>query len=409
MLSRFGGIVAGIAVATCALAGPELRLGFDAPGKREAWVGLGPLIAPPTTKYPANERLVRIPFEKPQKGLHAWVHDLETGNVARKPVGAGSEPILFKPVDFTLIFAVRIRLEHSGRPVAAARITLDDGTRPRDDLLVPEDRGEVLFYGVKPGSVRIEVEYKVGGRSKSLPVQAFEVSLDRVDPVPTLALVVPEAVPTVSSQTEKAAGRSGADGATSPTQPSTGSSLGRLLVYALALVAGIAAAYGLLRLLQARPDRVAAGLKKLGVAMPEPETDSPDASLPAPFAAPARPEPIILEGSEATPLAEPSASTTSVSVVNRNPRLVSTDGTTFAIPPGASIVGREVGLAIPLPSADTVSRRHAEIDRSGGQVALRDLGSTNGTFVNGQRLTEARLLEPGDEVQFGAVRFRFEA
>lgn len=408
MLSRLGGIVAGIAIATCSFAGPELRLGFDAPGNREAWVALGPLVAPPTTKHPANERLVRIPFDKPQKGLQVWVHDIETGNVARKPVGLGSEPIPFKSADFTLIFAVRVRLEHSGRPVAAARIALDDGNGPRDELLVPEDRGEVRFYGVKPGNVKVEVEYKVEGRAKALPAQSFEVSLDREDSVPTLTLVVPDAVPTVPSETEKAAGRSGADRASPQAQPSTGTSVGRLLVYALALAAGIAAAYGLLRLLQGRSDRVAVGLKKLGVAIPEPETESPDASVPAPITAPTKPEPIILEGSEATPLAEPPTAT-SVSVVNRGPRLVSADGAVFAIPPGASVVGRETGLPISLPSADTVSRRHAELDLSGGQVTLRDLGSTNGTFVNGQRLTEARLLKPGDEIQFGAVRFRFEA
>ena len=46
---------------------------------------------------------------------------------------------------------------------------------------------------------------------------------------------------------------------------------------------------------------------------------------------------------------------------------------------------------------------------SSGQVAIRDLNSTSGTFVNGERVTGARVLEPGDEVRFADVVTRFEA
>jgi pSer/pThr/pTyr-binding forkhead associated (FHA) protein len=60
-------------------------------------------------------------------------------------------------------------------------------------------------------------------------------------------------------------------------------------------------------------------------------------------------------------------------------------------------------------SDPTVSRQHAEIERSGEEVSVRDLGSSNGTFVNGAKLDSERVLCPGDTVQFGAVRYRFEA
>ncbi|MEO8198859.1 MAG: FHA domain-containing protein, partial [Thermoanaerobaculia bacterium] len=51
-----------------------------------------------------------------------------------------------------------------------------------------------------------------------------------------------------------------------------------------------------------------------------------------------------------------------------------------------------------------VSRRHAQISETETGWLLRDLSSENGTYVNGQRVTE-RLLADGDRVQFGTSRF----
>src|ERR1019366_8281195 len=49
----------------------------------------------------------------------------------------------------------------------------------------------------------------------------------------------------------------------------------------------------------------------------------------------------------------------------------------------------------------TVSRRHATITRKGGRFELADLGSTNGTFVNGGRVRKPVALKRGDEIKFG--------
>lgn len=57
-----------------------------------------------------------------------------------------------------------------------------------------------------------------------------------------------------------------------------------------------------------------------------------------------------------------------------------------------------------LPLTDqTISRRHAEMTPDGGRWILRDLGSSNGTFVNGVRVTEARTLHPGDQIRAGTT------
>src|SRR5690606_17927881 len=91
------------------------------------------------------------------------------------------------------------------------------------------------------------------------------------------------------------------------------------------------------------------------------------------------------------------------------PRLVAEGGQAFDLEEGLFAVGREDGLPISLAGESSVSRRHAEVMVSGGEVTLTDLGSPNGTYVNGRKIDSETTLRPGDQVQFGAVRFRFEA
>ena len=58
---------------------------------------------------------------------------------------------------------------------------------------------------------------------------------------------------------------------------------------------------------------------------------------------------------------------------------------------------------------DTVSRRHARIVREGGHAVLEDLGSTNGTFVNGEPVQGRLALNSGDQVKVGGAIFKFIA
>jgi hypothetical protein len=73
-------------------------------------------------------------------------------------------------------------------------------------------------------------------------------------------------------------------------------------------------------------------------------------------------------------------------------------GTRWRVDRDNMIIGREEDCDIVLPSRQ-VSRNHARIRRSGGRHILEDLGSKNGTFVNGQELTEPYTLQDGDEIQ----------
>ena len=80
-------------------------------------------------------------------------------------------------------------------------------------------------------------------------------------------------------------------------------------------------------------------------------------------------------------------------------------GMTYAINNEALVVGRTANLDNPIDD-DNVSRRHAEIFREGDCVKLRDLDSTNGTFVNSQRVKESVLCD-GDMILIGKVLFKF--
>lgn len=75
-------------------------------------------------------------------------------------------------------------------------------------------------------------------------------------------------------------------------------------------------------------------------------------------------------------------------------------GRIFALRPGASLIGRAPDVQVALLDGE-VSRHHARIGVIGGQVWLEDLGSTNGTLVNGTRIQGVAVLHGGDRVVIG--------
>jgi hypothetical protein len=72
-----------------------------------------------------------------------------------------------------------------------------------------------------------------------------------------------------------------------------------------------------------------------------------------------------------------------------------------------AIVGRLDTCDVPIHDK-SVSREHARLSQLPGGYVLEDLGSTNGTFVNGSRIQEAVVVRPGDEITFGSIEFSLE-
>jgi DNA-binding winged helix-turn-helix (wHTH) protein len=80
----------------------------------------------------------------------------------------------------------------------------------------------------------------------------------------------------------------------------------------------------------------------------------------------------------------------------------------FALAEGENIIGRdpEADVALQFPG---VSRRHARIVVAAGAGTIHDLGSKNGTWVRGQRLTAPCVLHDGDELRIGSMILTFRA
>lgn len=79
----------------------------------------------------------------------------------------------------------------------------------------------------------------------------------------------------------------------------------------------------------------------------------------------------------------------------------------FNIQGATCIVGRARGNAVRIPSPE-VSRQHCRLVLDRGIVTAEDLGSVNGTYVNGRKIKGAQVVHPGDALEIGPVSFVVE-
>lgn len=87
-------------------------------------------------------------------------------------------------------------------------------------------------------------------------------------------------------------------------------------------------------------------------------------------------------------------------------KLISIDGDhPIVLTKDVTVVGRKRGVCDVYIDRSSVSKLHCVVVKTDGLLFIRDLGSTNGTKVNGQRVTRGALL-PGDELAFANARFR---
>ena len=87
-------------------------------------------------------------------------------------------------------------------------------------------------------------------------------------------------------------------------------------------------------------------------------------------------------------------------------KLISTDGErSIRLKKDVTIVGRKRGVCDIYIDRSSISKLHCIIVKTDGLLFIRDLGSTNGTKVNGQRVTRGALL-PGDELAFANAKYK---
>ncbi len=321
------------------------------------------------------------------------VLDVKSGNLASR-TALPTDAWKVAPEEFNQIGELKVRVQQGGKPIDAASVTLN---KTVTKLIDPSSKGEVSFYAVTPGHIRIDVAYKVDGKDRTLNQQT-DIALKRSDPIPTIICDI---------------GGSASSSAAPPTVAPTGSKMpppivtpkpsglgviGGLILVMVAAAIALGVLYFGLKWIYANQEKTKDALAKVGVTVPDPVAPDPDPVVPASMAAAVQ-TPIVLPGADLSAVPPPLATA--------GFRLVGPLGS-FDLGEGVHVVGREPGLAISLVGESTVSRRHAEVIRQGSQLVVRDGGSTNGTFVNGQRVSGELPLHVGDSVQFGAISFRVE-
>ncbi len=307
-----------------------------------------------------------------------------------------------------------------------ADVILNDGSHSQNGLIDTSSNGSTEFYDVKPGDVAVEVHYHSGAASKSQK-QSFKVDLKRDVAVPMLVVALTGDVATVGPGTPDsgevgpgtAAGSPASSSEAAPPRPLTPQqkkvgAFAQIAVYLFGVLFAAAVIWFGYMWLQNNHTKAQSALKRVGLTLDDHSPFDPTTSNAINTAlTPPAPQPvqqILLSDATPTPLTpvhqpQPAYGATSIA---SSPQLKRDNGEVFQLPEGSSTLGRDAAVPLSFPSENSLSRRHAEVVRTGNKVIVRDLGSTNGTFVNGNKVATDTPLHPGDSVQFGAIRFRYE-
>ncbi len=120
-------------------------------------------------------------------------------------------------------------------------------------------------------------------------------------------------------------------------------------------------------------------------------------------------ESMILSPATRPPLVPKPVTATSSGASSSSRAPPSRTGDVYEIDSPPLTVGRGTNNDLPLDGDEYASGRHARFESRRDGVYIEDIGSTNGTFVNGIRLTRERRLAPGDVVRIGETDLRFES
>lgn len=368
-----------------------LTIDFKQEGERWWWAedAEGKPLTPPQ-KTTDTQTTVRLPAAS----ATVWVLDAKTANMAQVAVAEQKDTLTLAGERWSHVARLQVNVRKETLPVASAVVTLTDSKgQTHIQVLEPTAEGIVMFERVPLGKVTVKVQYG----SDQAVTQEMILTRERDQKVPVLNILVSGAVATVVPSQQKKA----AEGQQAPSSSLVGTVI-------MSVVAGVLAIWVILlliRLAKQKEQPITEVMQKLGVELPTPSgTASPQGS------APSTPPPPDLPPLDTAGI--PPTAPLSVAVGGVPTRLVGTQGayigTAFALEADLITVGRELGNGIVLDREATVSRRHAQFVKQGDTLLVEDLGSTNGTFVNGVRISGPTPVRPGDVVQFGACAFRVE-
>ncbi len=319
------------------------------------------------------------------------------------PQSEGSKDVHFRADDLQYVRSVRLRIvAEDKKPVESAIVRISDGMNTKMTAIVtPADEGVATFADVATGETTVKVEAE--GLRKTLDsdiniepgaTPGYEQDIKVAGDVNTIA---------VKAKAKQSAAKPQSGGLSAMLSALAGFVVLILIIIIVLLV------------LRKKGVTGKAALEGLGVQLPG---DADGAMGGAPAGQPTDPNVCQFCGQRkdasgqcacsVLPSAAAPAATGSSSA---GPRLVGFQGVysghIFELTGGSTLMGRESDNPIALPNDSTASRRHATISQTNGGYSIRDEGSSNGTFVNGAKVTEQQL-SAGDEIQIGGTKFRFE-
>jgi len=377
----------------------ETTLSFAGEGERWWWTesAKGEPLSPPQKTSDAS-----VAIKLPPNADALWVYDAKTGNLAQLKIADLKEKTELTSDRFSHVARVQVNLQAQGKPVASAVVQLTDATgKTHTRVLEPSAEGILVFERVPLGKVSITARYGDEGKAS----QETTLKAERETRTPIIELALSGSVATLEVAPK---GREGQGDAETPQT----SRIGAIVMFVIALALAIGVIVFLVRLATQKPQQLGEAMSKLGVELPQPTPAGQGSATAAAPAASPQPDLPSLESAGVDPTAAPIGATATVIAAGPATRIVATQGPyagqAFELTGDLMTIGRDAAQAIALVNDMGVSRTHAQIIRQGDQTLIEDLGSTNGTYVNGVRISAPTPIKPGDTLQLGASLFRVE-
>jgi hypothetical protein len=392
---------------------PTISVTFPEKGSYLYWLQYKEDGGKPAVTAPKHVAGESTDIEVPSAG-ELRIYNPKSGNLAVKKLDnlIGKKELKLKEADFDRVGRVQIILKPAeGKPdqrVESAVVTVKDSLSDTYTTVVdPTSEGVAEFRGIAGGMESVTVAYDGGKMTVEM-----DVPLERKDIVFTHPIVISSDVRTVKVAASAAPGAPESGPASRPERQRGGwiQSLAGIAFLALMILIGYV-------LLKSKGVTLENSLKKAGVQLPQ-DNDAAYGTVPAaPAPEPVDPTICPFCGQRKDPATGKCACSIDggapTSMATGAPRLIGTQGpysgNIFEVTGNEMTIGRDVTNTVSLSDDTTSSRRHAKIDCSGGCYTITDLGSSNGTFVNGAKIAGSQALNPGDEIQIGSTKFRFEA
>jgi hypothetical protein len=411
--------VAGLALAASARSAVVVQ--FAEPADYRVWISDAKGVV---LTGPVLEKGTRVVLETGgdvSKGAWTLTAVNASGNAAVVPVPAGADPKVSIPAKgFGVISRVSVKVaDVKGAPPEIAAVTLTDGKgKATTRVIGAADNGVATFDLVAPGDGSVRVQQGTRANAQTVTVR---LPLDHPKPVLEVSAVVtlPDGMKTLPAGAAEPDGgdRRAAESAEEKPAPPPARDAGRTAGAIVGLFLLAAVGWLGFNYLRGRGVTAEEALAKAGIRI---EPDTPDIeTVPAAVEPPRDPNVCPFCGQTKDPVtgacacvvpAGSTATAPSPAASARAARLVALAGPKAgsAWPIGSAVsIGRDPSQDIAIIEDTALSRRHARIQAEEGIMVVVDQGSSNGTYVNGQKVMR-HVLKSGDELVMGGSRFRFE-